>query len=142
MKGLLDLVADDAAYYPVHSCLLSHLDIQDIFNLQRVCKETSTLYKTLLSTQWNIERLLKPYFSDVPAFRALQARTGILINGTAALYFFSRSQFPATTQPLQLFVQRGADGDTVHEYLIAQGYSAPTVDDDNDHSSHSDLEVV
>lgn len=93
MKGTLDLVVDDRSYYPIHLCILSHLDFKDILNLQLVCKELSSLYQTLLSTRWSIDSRLEPFFSDVPAFRSLQAETNTLIEGIVAMCFFMRISY-------------------------------------------------
>ncbi|KAF2822393.1 hypothetical protein CC86DRAFT_385362 [Ophiobolus disseminans] len=124
MKGLLDLIADDRSYYPIHSCILSHLDFKDILSLQLVCKEISHLYKTLLKTQWNIDTRLKLLFSDVPAFRSLQSKTNTLIVGPVATGFFRHSSFEIQDEDVQLIVRKGHDAEAVQSFLRAQDYDA------------------
>jgi hypothetical protein len=77
-------------YAPVQSAMLAHLDVGQIVALSRTCKVIAPIWKTFISTKFDINRLLGGYFSDPKAFRSLQASHGVLISGNVVRHFFAR----------------------------------------------------
>src|SRR5438552_4122102 len=76
---------------PFQDSLLSQLEIRDILSLRLATKELSDPFKTVITTQFQIDHPLEEFFKTPVQFRNLQAQYGVLITGPLALEFFSRS---------------------------------------------------
>ncbi|KAJ3554377.1 hypothetical protein NM688_g3141 [Phlebia brevispora] len=91
----------------------------------------SEIVHTYIRSRYNPDQLLRPYFKDTIGFRNLQARTGILISGTAALQFYLRMQHSGST--LELHV-RQSERETVEKWLLDAGYSLSPHHEDHENS--------
>ncbi|KAJ3558231.1 hypothetical protein NM688_g1046 [Phlebia brevispora] len=72
-----------------------------------------------LRLRFNVARYLRPFFDDITSFRILQAKTGMLISGSTALQFFSRTTYPLSD--LDLYVRRDSRKE-VGRWLLDRGY--------------------
>ncbi len=96
------------------------LPVQDTINLTKTCKAFSTLYGSLISSQWNMEWRLARFVRDVTSFRCQMAKTNALISGSFALQFFDRVCWPASD--LDINIRQGSD--TLESYLCrVEGYT-------------------
>ena len=118
-RSLVNLFSD--ALFPVQQTLCKYLDIQDIVNLTRTCKALESLYRRLLSTQWNIEKQLGRIFRNPRLFRnLLLGQCNALIYGSFALQFFQRAE--CATTDLDIYIHESRD-DVSHLYLtVNEGY--------------------
>ncbi len=106
--------------YPIGTRICWLLPIVDIINLTKTCKAFSKLYRSLISSQWNVEWRLARFVSDVTSFRCQMARTNALISGSFALQFFDRVCWPASD--LDINIRQGSD--TFESYLCrVEGYT-------------------
>ncbi|KAI4952814.1 hypothetical protein J4E91_003288 [Alternaria rosae] len=116
----MDLVINRESRYPMHSLITSYLGVNDMRNVQLVCRKTSQLYANTKKTQWNINTSLQPFFRDTQTFRSVQAQTETLIGSKFAGRFFRRLQVKPV---LPLHAQAGENVDTLISYLKNDGYA-------------------
>ncbi|RDB22189.1 hypothetical protein Hypma_010568 [Hypsizygus marmoreus] len=78
--------------------LMSELSTQDIFMFAQTCRFNRAAVDAYMRRAFNFERWITPFFPSGTAshFRHLQAATGALITGRAALQFFERSRLSCT----------------------------------------------
>ncbi|RDB17855.1 hypothetical protein Hypma_000845 [Hypsizygus marmoreus] len=96
-----------------HDMLMSQLSTHDLFMFARSCRFNRAAVDAYMRRAFNFERWIAPFFPSSTAshFRQLQAATGALITGRAALHFFQRSRLLCTVLDV-----------TVHrKYLSAVG---------------------
>lgn len=102
--------------------------------LLRTCQTIHSSVKNYLKRAYNVERVLRRYFSDPMAFRYLQACTGALVSGSTALQFFDRSFYPESDLNVYVSmpwrIQLG-------QFLIAAGYCF-----EHDSLQHPDFSVA
>ncbi|KAJ3723376.1 hypothetical protein C8R42DRAFT_720496 [Lentinula raphanica] len=99
MLGLLDKLKT-----PVIEQIIAYLDVEDLLNMRLTC-HTGDLYVTdLLRRAYTIKRILCPFFDsdEICEFRELQANTGLVISGSAALQFFNREVYDTDTNKTDL----------------------------------------
>jgi hypothetical protein len=134
MSPLLELITDRGAHYPMHARITAYLDPPDIFNLSQTSKAHSNIYNDTKKTHWSVGARLNYFFTNVQAFRNVQAQSGALIGGRFALDFFKRRPISAhSTSQMDLCVEVGANTDMITEYLMAEGYKVRPDDDDAEH---------
>ncbi|KAI0344506.1 hypothetical protein BDW22DRAFT_1326633, partial [Trametopsis cervina] len=95
------------------------LEPLELFILSRTSRSIHVVIQAYIHRAFDIRRLLTPYFSSVSAFRALQARTGLLISGSVAVQFFARIAYPESD--LDLYVEHRWYP-VVVDFLRADGY--------------------
>ena len=83
------------------ACLLPLLSIKTLQTLELVSHSIRDAVRRYITERYNVNALLSEYTSHPLAFRHLQARTGFLISGPAALQFFSGGNLP---KQLDLYV--------------------------------------
>ncbi|CAL1699941.1 unnamed protein product [Somion occarium] len=109
------IITNDLVYDLIfHACTA-----RTLVRLLRTCRAVNVAVKEYISRAFNVHRLLSRYFSDPMAFRYIQACTGTLISGSAALQFFDRSLYPDSD--LDLYVPMPWRKKVGH-FLLAQGY--------------------
>ena len=105
--------------YPIGARISRLLPIADIINLTRTCKAFSGLYRSLLPSQWNVDKRLALFVDDVSLFRSQMAKYDALVTGSFALQLFDRVYWPASD--VDVNIRDGADA--FEEYLCnAEGY--------------------
>lgn len=85
---------DLSSEYPVGIRICHFLSIADIIALTRTCRTLSSLYKSLIPSQWNLNSRLQPFVDNVTGFRSEMAKCDALISGSFALQFFDRTLWP------------------------------------------------
>ncbi|KAH9918719.1 uncharacterized protein BXZ73DRAFT_52754 [Epithele typhae] len=70
---------------------------------------------------FNVDKRLRRFFADPRAFRALMARTGMLVSGSFALQLFDRTIYPSADLDCYVY----ADGKVVDiaAHLVREGYT-------------------
>jgi hypothetical protein len=139
LPGLMDLVINRDGYYPMHSLITSYLGIDDVRNVQLVCKKTSTLYTNMQKSQWNIKKSLQLFFKDTRAFRSTQSQTETIIGSEFAGKFFRRLQIKTE---LRLFTQAGDKVNTLISYLKKDGYVLKTTLSGNQENGFSKVSIL
>jgi len=99
--------------------VFSRLAPRDLMMLLRVNKRLSWEVSGYMRVAFSIDRILQPFFSSPATFRALQAKTGILISGSAAVQFFDRNFYPGSD--LDLYLESRNVDDAI-AYLKEEGY--------------------
>lgn len=104
-----------------HDLLFSCLSVLDLVNISKVNRTASSAVKSYRKRAYNIAKFLSRYFTDdfVHRFRFVQARTGMLISGSAALQFFDRTFYK--NSDLDLYVEHRHCSEAAH-FLITAGY--------------------
>ena len=74
MVTILDLFSQ----FPIVEGICSSLGIGDIVSLTRTCNHLSTLYRSLLSSQWNVDKHLRRFVDNPLAFRTRLAKCDAL----------------------------------------------------------------
>ena len=117
--GLLD-VLNLAADYPTGATICRLLPIGDLISLTRTCRRLSSLYRDLLPSQWNIDKLLSRFLDNPRTFRDLMAKHDVLISGSLALQFFQR--FAWSDSDMDVYLTAEGVG-ALEEYLCTmEGY--------------------
>ena len=65
-----------------------------IVKLATISLEAKNLVNDYLAYTFDVNHLLRRFFTDPISFRAMQARTGAIISGSFAVQFFDRVFFP------------------------------------------------
>ena len=71
---LLDLFSK----FPIVDEICARLGIGDIISLTRTCKPLSSLYRSLLSSHWNVDKHLRRFVDSPVNFRSQMARCDAL----------------------------------------------------------------
>ncbi|OCH90000.1 hypothetical protein OBBRIDRAFT_693748, partial [Obba rivulosa] len=87
--------------------------------LARTCRAAHDIVCSYVSHAFSVEALLLRFFPDPLAFRSIQARTGTLISGSAALQFFDRDHYPEADLDLYVYMRARYE---VGAFLLAAGY--------------------
>ncbi|KAH8092532.1 hypothetical protein BXZ70DRAFT_458900 [Cristinia sonorae] len=103
----------------IHDIVFRNLTPLEFLRFARTCRLTYAVVQTFVKRCFNINNLLSRYFTDPIAFRLLQARTGTLIAGSAALQFFDRTTY--SNSKLALYVPRHAETEVLM-WLVEHGY--------------------
>ncbi|KAJ3530464.1 hypothetical protein NM688_g7704 [Phlebia brevispora] len=119
----------------LNSCILDACSPATLIRLALSCRDAAEIVKAYIRLRFNVDRLLIPFFSDVAAFRVLQAETGMLISGSTALQFFLRTTYAYSD--LDLYVHRDHRV-VVGRYLLDSGYTFVP----NNHQNPDFLEAV
>lgn len=128
-SSLLDIL-NLAAHYPTGANLCRMLSIADLISLTRTCRALSGLYRDLIPSQWNIDKLLMRFLDNPKSFRGLMAKHDVLISGSLAIQFFQRFAWPSSDMDVYV-TPEGAP--VLERYLCeAEGYKVErmTVGDD------------
>ena len=80
-------VLDLFSKFPIVDEICAGLGIGDIISLTRTCKSLSSLYRSLLSSQWNVDKHLRRFVDSPVTFRSQMARCDAL--GRSLLIIFS-----------------------------------------------------
>jgi hypothetical protein len=80
--------------YPIYNEIFTHLSAASVVRFGRINRVARLATSDYLQSALHINRFLARFFKDPLGFRSLQARTGLLISGSAALQFFDRSYWP------------------------------------------------
>ena len=91
-SSFLDLFTEQDPLSRVQRELAQYLDIQDIINLTKTCKDVSPLYQKLLPTHWSIHSHLNRFVKDPLKLRETLRVCDALISGSVALQYFERGE--------------------------------------------------
>lgn len=81
------------------------------------------LYRSLIPTQWDVDRVLNRFVRDPAGLRSQMGRCDALISGSAALQFFERVTWKESD--LDIFVEAGAGAERLSDHLCqTEGYRA------------------
>ena len=100
--------------------LFSYCTEKTFLSISRTCRIGHEAVKSYMRQAYNINRILTPFITSPLAFRQLQARTGALISGSAALQFFDRSYYPEAD--LDIYVSHKFRLD-VANFFLGDGYT-------------------
>ena len=118
-EGLLDIL-NLAANYTTGATLCRLLPIADLISLTRTCRRLSSLYRDLLPSQWNIDKLLSRFLDNPRTFRGLMAKHNVLISGSLALQFFQRFTWSDSDMDVYVYAKGARE---FEEYLCkTEGY--------------------
>ncbi|KAL9605024.1 MAG: hypothetical protein Q9179_001655 [Wetmoreana sp. 5 TL-2023] len=107
--------------YPIFESICSLLPIGDLISLTRTCKRLSSLYQTLLPTQWNIDRRLHRFVKDPKGLRSQIGAHDALISGSFVIQFFERVTWKESD--LDIFIEQGPGALALEKYFCEQeGY--------------------
>ncbi|KAH8823687.1 hypothetical protein DL96DRAFT_1501694 [Flagelloscypha sp. PMI_526] len=86
----------EALHPDIFSHIFPHLTGLDLCRMRRVNKALLALTNDYFRRAFTIERILSPFFNegDIKSFRELQAVTGAIVSGSAAVQFFGRVHYP------------------------------------------------
>ena len=112
-------IFDFNSKYPISTRISRILSISDIINLTRTCKAFAHLYKSLLSSQWNIDKRLARFVNNITRFRSQMASFNALISGSFALQFFDRVRWSGSD--LDISIREKAD-EFEHYLCHVEGY--------------------
>ncbi|KAJ3551636.1 hypothetical protein NM688_g4590 [Phlebia brevispora] len=87
--------------------------------LSTCCRDANEAVHRYIRSTLDVNRLLRPFFTNAVAFRNLQARAGMLISGSAVLQFFLRIRRTDSTLVLYIYVDQLPD---VTQWLLQAGY--------------------
>jgi len=116
---MFDLVGLIDRYGPVQESILQQLEIRDIIALSRVCQKLSHVYKTTITTQYDINKALAWYFESPVEFRSIQAETDAIISNSFALKFFLRKH---REHQIVIFVRKGSSTTKMQAYIEKDGW--------------------
>ncbi|TFK88768.1 hypothetical protein K466DRAFT_520276 [Polyporus arcularius HHB13444] len=121
-KGILNpTVAQMFARHPVYDNIFSRLSPASFARMSCTCRDVRDATIDFATRAYDINRRLAHYFSDPLAFRALMARTPLLISGSFALQFFERSFYPESD--IDLYVYGQTDVLDIARWLEKEGYT-------------------
>ncbi|KZV70734.1 hypothetical protein PENSPDRAFT_752268 [Peniophora sp. CONT] len=83
--------------------LLSYLEPHDLASLARLNRLINGELRAYSRRMFSVNRVLSPFFKDSDSFREMQARTGTIISGSAALQLFERTTY--TDADLDVYVE-------------------------------------
>ncbi|KAK7696092.1 hypothetical protein QCA50_000735 [Cerrena zonata] len=122
------------------SIIFSFCSPATIIRFSRTCRIADLVVKSYMKRTYRIERILSRFLSDPLKFRRLQAGTGTLISGSAALQFFDRSFYPESDLDLYVHVQFAKE---VGIFLLEDGYVfAPNSVQEDDFAEISDEQTI
>uniref|UniRef100_A0A5K1K394 Cell surface hydrophobicity-associated protein n=1 Tax=Ganoderma boninense TaxID=34458 RepID=A0A5K1K394_9APHY len=120
--------------------IYDRLSAADLVRLSSTCRTAHASIQAYIRSAFNIDRLLSRFFPPATpgcsttcalehthteehararAFRSLQAATGTLVSGSAALQFFDRQVWPESDLDLYAYARHRRE---VGRWLIAEGY--------------------
>ncbi|KIJ41624.1 hypothetical protein M422DRAFT_255242 [Sphaerobolus stellatus SS14] len=104
---------------PIEDSFLRYLNPVQTYQFSLINKAAYRAAQEYRSYVYDINRLLRHFFSDPIAFRTLQAQTGTIISGSMAVQFFSGTIW--TNSDLDLYVPPDSVT-TVSKWMEAQSY--------------------
>lgn len=99
---------------------LPALSPAELIRLSLTCRAMYKAVKLYMAKAFNVNTLLRRFFSSPEDFRTLQARTQTLISGSVALQFFDRSFYPESDLDLYAPYRTFRD---VGNWLLGHGYT-------------------
>lgn len=118
--SLLDILHLES-HYPIFDRICSYLSIGSIIALTQTCRGLSTLYQSLLPSQWNVDRHLRRFVQDPQFFRSQMGKHNALVSGSVAVQFFERVFWKDSD--LDIYIERGPNAHAFGEYLTKkEGY--------------------
>lgn len=103
----------------IYDMVFSYCTPASFLRLARTCKSARAAVKSYMQRAFKIDRILSRFFTSPRGFRQLQARTGTLLSGSAALQFFDRSHYPESDLDIHVPLKYGIE---VGEFLFKEGY--------------------
>ncbi|KAK0452810.1 uncharacterized protein EV420DRAFT_1273618 [Desarmillaria tabescens] len=122
-------------------CLLHDLPIKEISALSVTGSIGRQVVQDFKGHAYQIELFLCPFMtmSQYKTFRVLQALTGLLISGSAALQFLDRVRYPGTN--LNLYVNQQFNVQ-VHAFLVKIGYNFLSSDGNAFHKHNFKIDAL
>lgn len=120
-KPTLFDVLDYKANYPISDNICSLLPVGDIISLTRTCRGLSSLYQSMIPTQWNVDRRLNRFVQDPKGLRSQMGIHNALISGSFVVQFFELVLWKDAD--LGVFVGGNAGASAMELYLCSkEGY--------------------
>ncbi|KAF7968778.1 hypothetical protein HWV62_29326 [Athelia sp. TMB] len=107
--------------YDITDIIITDFSAADMVNFQYTCKSTCRAVRAFKQIAFHPDRLLCHFFAHPELFRLMQARTGSVLGGAAALSFFARTTHEETE--MELFVNPGHGYEVARHLIDTQGYS-------------------
>ena len=104
---------------PIADLIFSFSSPMSIVRVGRSCRIARQAVTQYLRRAYSVNRLLLRFFTEVLAFRMLQARTGTLITGSVALQFFDRDFYPSSDLDLCVHMRHRRE---IGRWLLQNGY--------------------
>ncbi|KAH8115924.1 hypothetical protein DFH11DRAFT_1246336 [Phellopilus nigrolimitatus] len=102
----------------VYDSLFGHCSPASIFRIGRTCRAGRRAAQHYARRTFDINKHLGRFFSDPLKFRALQARTGLVVSGSNALQFMDRTVYPDSD--LDLYVS-SKNAPLVCKWIVENG---------------------
>ncbi|KAF7975696.1 hypothetical protein HWV62_8815 [Athelia sp. TMB] len=100
--------------------VIANLSTADMISFQLMCRGGRKAVAAFKAVAFNPTRLLSVFFQQPDSFRVMQARTGSVIGGTAALSFFTRTTHEEND--MELYVNPGHGYEVARHLIDSQGY--------------------
>ncbi|KAF4566487.1 hypothetical protein EYR36_011914 [Pleurotus pulmonarius] len=104
-EGLLDFTRCMLWNDIIHATVMRQLSLNTLRWYSLTCKAIYDEVQIFYQCSYSLDPILEPFISleHIPAFRRLQAESGLVISGSAALQFFTRVTYPESD--LDLYVE-------------------------------------
>ena len=103
----------------LYDIFLAHCSVTSLIHLSCTCRHAYWAVKDYKRRAFRVDRIFDRFFTSTLAFRQLQAKTGTIVSGSAALQFFHREFYPESDLDLYVFRVRRFE---VGEFLLKEGY--------------------
>ena len=117
---LLDFLVQHEQHYPIFDRICSYLGVDDIILVSKTCKRLSSLYQTVLKSQWNVDHALRRFVKNPQGLRSQIARCHGLIARSFATQFFARVVWPDWELDIYFMPFYGSSGNisAIGKYLV------------------------
>ena len=89
--GILERLAK--GHRDILLCVLDHTPPKTLMALAKTSRELRQLARNQIAVRFDVQKLLRRFFSDPRAFQLLQRETEAVVAGTAALGFFTETAY-------------------------------------------------
>ncbi|KAK7696087.1 hypothetical protein QCA50_000730 [Cerrena zonata] len=103
----------------LYDIVLSYCTPATFLRLSRTSQSAHAAVKSYMGRAFRLDSIYTRFFTSPVAFRQMQARTGALVSGSAALQFFDRSYYPEADMDIYVFAGFRFE---VAEFLFQDGY--------------------
>ncbi|KAK6334494.1 hypothetical protein TWF730_003709 [Orbilia blumenaviensis] len=99
-----------------YTAIFENLNPQDTVRLLATCRQTHALTKHI----FNVNVLLRPFFTDPLAFRQVMADNDLIVGGSMALRLFSREKWQSSD--VDVYTKSQGSVPIVAKFLVKEGY--------------------
>ncbi|KAF4593082.1 hypothetical protein EYR38_008792 [Pleurotus pulmonarius] len=104
-EGLMGFTRCMLGSYDIHASVMGQLSLDALRWYSLTCKAIYDEVQAYYHRNYSLNPILEPFIPSryIPAFRRLQKENGLVISGSAALQFFTRTTYPESD--LDLYVE-------------------------------------